>query len=210
MVKQLDSLDLSAESGTYEVDRFAKRFEPDDDYERPPRAKFETLTRELRVGVNRMVRLARHRAEREDNPARTSAMKLQADLKVVERRLAPWLARDPGVTAAQLMPAFAGGESPATALVQLVEWGRYIRSIPIAPPSASASAPLARHLTALAIKLHRDRLGEMPPQTRDHWLAEFLAAIREDFQLPIKEGRGAGAIGYWGRKIQEHLAKSKP
>jgi hypothetical protein len=192
-----EQLDIRAESDTYEIDNFAQRF------------KIEKL-RDLRTAVNHLVRLAHHRANRDDNPARNEAMKLQADLKVVERKLAPWLARDSAVTAAQLMPAFAGGESPATALVQLVEWGRYIRSIPIATPSAPASAPLARHLTALAIKLHLDRLGKMPPKTRGHWLAEFLAAVRVDFRLPIKEGRGAAGIEYWGRKIQDHLAKSKP
>jgi hypothetical protein len=196
MVKQLD---VGAESGTYKIDAFVKRFE------------IEKL-RDLRTVVNRLVRLAAFRADWDENPARHHATEFMDNLTTAEQALSPLLRGDPAVIAADLMPAFRGG-SPASALVQVIEsarslseWAKHLRSFQRTPAAASASAPLPHHLTALAAKLYEDRLGKLPPKTRGHWLAEFLFAVRQDFQLPIREGRGDDAIGYWGRKLQEFLS----
>jgi hypothetical protein len=52
----VEQLDVGAETGTYEIDAFAQRFE------------IEKL-RDLRTAVNRLVRLARVRADRDENRA---------------------------------------------------------------------------------------------------------------------------------------------
>jgi hypothetical protein len=214
MVKQRESLDLSAESGAYEIDAFAKRFETKSSVDE--RQKFETSTRQLRIGVNRMVMRARHRADRDSQQARRDAADLIAALAAVKQKLSPWLRRgrkdkrrerDPAEIAAELLPAFKGApESPAPALVQIIEsarsldeWRKHLETFEVVAASAPASKPLPRRLAEGAAKLHKDRLGHMPKKTRDHWLADFLVAVCADFGLDGAENSSA----YFGRKLQQ-------
>ena len=68
---------------------------------------------------------------------------------------------------------------------------------PSAPASKSLAKALPRHLAEGAAKLHKDKLGDIPKKTRDHWLAAFLAAVCADFGLDDAEKSAA----YWGAKL---------
>ena len=182
----------------------------------------------FRWDVTRLVVLARRRTDRDSNEipqARRSAAGLMGLLQDIQPTLDQLVKLgNPAIAAAELSLVFEakpvpGGvdvpepHGPLGYIVRALESAQQLQycadrleqTFKLVPWSRNAE-PLAKHLAALAVGLHEQRLAKPPPAYRAHWLSEFLVAVCRDFKLP-DGGRidDAALAGHFGGKIEETL-----
>ena len=220
--------DRGRPEGAYQSDAFFPRFTPgipsDKLSDEDRRPYFELF----RYDVDRVVRVARIRAQREDEiePARRQAFELQGILAEIH----PELQRianlgDPADFIARVTTVFQprAEETPAAdikvILTQvldilgaprrydrdsyLLEWLREFDRYEVVPRLPPRRESLARLLTEQAIKLYERRLGECPPASRQHWLGQFLAALWKDVGQTVPAGDVDALADRFGRKVED-------
>jgi hypothetical protein len=182
----------------------------------------------FRWDVIRLVVRARRRTDRDENEipqARRSAAELMGLLQDIQPALDQLVELgDLAIVAAELKPVFEakpvpGGvdvpepHGPVGYIVRALESAQQLQycadrleqTFRLVPWSRNVE-PLAKHLAALAVELHEQRLAKTPPAYRAHWLSEFLVTVCRDFKLP-DGGRIDDAMlaEHFGGKIEEIL-----
>jgi hypothetical protein len=175
----------------------------------------------FRVDANRLVRLALLRTERDDTTlpkARLNAGEFMDLLETVRTGLDDLIAFGPAhAAAADMRSAFQQRENlpydnvhgAAAHIIKIMEaagdlrdWAKHFTdAFELTRRRERNFKPLPRHVATLAVDLYEKRLGKRPPASRQHWLAEFLAALWADFKLPALDDD----VGYLGGKIEEAL-----
>jgi hypothetical protein len=217
--------DRGRPEGAYRSDAFFLRFTPgiplDKLSDEDRRPYFELF----RYDVDRVVRVAGIRAQREDEiePARRQALELQEILAGIHPELqrianlgdpADFIARvsmvfqprakqtptaNIKVTLTQLLDALQG---PHNRNSYLVEWLREFDRYEVMPRLPPRRKSLARHLTEQAMTLYQHRFGERPPASRQHWLGQFLAALWQDIGQTVPDGDVDALADRFGRAVE--------
>jgi hypothetical protein len=219
--------DRGQPEGAYQSDAFFPRFTPgvplDKLSDEDRRPYFELF----RYDVDRAVRVARIRAQRENEiePARRQAFNLQKILAEMHPELQriPNLG-DPVDLVARVSMVFRprAEQTPTTdikvILTQLLgalqapmrydrdsyllEWLREFDRYEIVPKLPPHRESLARHLTEQVIALYERRLDECPPASRQHWLGQFLAALWQDMGQSVPDGDMDALADRFGRRVE--------
>jgi hypothetical protein len=222
--------DRGRPEGAYQSDAFFPHFTPviplDKLSDEDRRPYFELF----RYDVDRAVRVARVRAQREDEiePARQQAFDLQDTLAEMHPQLqrianfgdpVDFVARvstvfqpraeqtpttDIKVILTQLLDALQGPHGRDS---YVLEWLREFDRYEVVPRLPPRREPLVRHLIEQAIALHVRRLDTRPPASRQHWQGAFLAALWQDVGQSVPNDDEVALADRFGRRIEDAVKR---
>jgi hypothetical protein len=192
----------------------------------------------FRFDVERAVRVAQIRAQREDEtePTRRQAFVLLEVLAALRPELERLARFDSDVNfAVQLSAVFqpvAGKKTPADIgrdirriLIHLfdilrapmgsgdgsylLQWLRELEQYEVVPRLPPRRAPLTRHLVEQVIAVYERRIRERPPASRRHWLGQFLAALWRDLHQSLPEGMDEAELDdFFGKKVEDAVRRT--